>query len=733
MFWERKRGSNSGGQAETNLVKPSDNDLINANFTLSEILATDKIVEVYVKERLRQLYSGVFNPLPSLNFKINWEKVNAETSDREVVSANDDSKEVSQPWYSKKVWRIAAASVNTAGLLGGAVAVDQIIERDSRVFAEPVPAIHTELVGESTDLQTEQQEPQSLQNDTNEVENLKEAVSRLTAGDYKELAETIFQGNSGSVANRDLVYPGQILAVNDEFKAILGSKGVKADIGQIMIEKGNGISQQIKADLERQAENKAADQASHEKENLQSADDSGNGGEVKGSDEIREDGNRNNDSGKLKNLENEPTPSPSAVPSNTVQPSRAPTATPLPLASLTPSPSPTFSSTPASSPSPAPKPSSTPAAISSPTASPTREATISPTAISTPCPLLPSPAATPEGCPTPPPCPSSAEKLPIDCPAPSPSPTPEPTVSPRPSPTPGPSPSPEPSPAPTATVEACIATDVKGELNDLPGQLHFSNNPVRGVVSNIAKNAACSDDIYIHVYGSVQYPETPGWIESQRGNHIETKKIVVREGAVDEPFEYPVPNRDFCWYQVDLTRDGEIKNEPRYITNDYVFVKDIDSCLPPVPVVSVTPPPPDAEPGPPTGKTPTATPRPTIEAPRPTATVTATPKPAEPTAIPTASPTPEPPMIAIPTPVVPVPGITGMLGLADKSNRERLFVSRRDEKPNFFPLFAGAASLAFAAFVFSKSQERRRKLYKKWNFNELDDEDETESTADTNL
>lgn len=130
----------------------------------------------------------------------------------------------------------------------------------------------------------------------------------------------------------------------------------------------------------------------------------------------------------------------------------------------------------------------------------------------------------------------------------------------------------------TNTPEAgCTDSDVKGEFTD---NNHYSGNPVKGVVSNIATNKACSDDIYVHMYGSMQAPETSGWIESQKGNHIKTIKIDVPGGAVDQPIEVTVPNTDFCWVQVDLTRNGEILEEPRYIDNDYVFVKDVDSCLP---------------------------------------------------------------------------------------------------------------------------------------------------------
>ncbi len=144
--------------------------------------------------------------------------------------------------------------------------------------------------------------------------------------------------------------------------------------------------------------------------------------------------------------------------------------------------------------------------------------------------------------------------------------------------------------APTGTATntppaECITTDVKGELNDLMDSNHLTGRDVTGKVSNIAKNPACSDDIYIHMYGSMEKPTGTGQniglnIESQKGNHILTKEIIVPENTVDMPIEVTIPQNEFCSVQVDLTTDGVIKEEPRYIDNDFLIYVDEENCNP---------------------------------------------------------------------------------------------------------------------------------------------------------
>ncbi len=143
-----------------------------------------------------------------------------------------------------------------------------------------------------------------------------------------------------------------------------------------------------------------------------------------------------------------------------------------------------------------------------------------------------------------------------------------------------------PEPSATNTPEAdCIVSDVKGELNDLEDSNHLTGNPVTGKVSNIATNPTCSDDIYVHMYGSMEKPTGTGQniglnIESQKGNHILTQQIIVPENTVDMPIEVTIPQNKFCTVQVDLTRDGEIKDEPRYIDNDFLLFIDEENCNP---------------------------------------------------------------------------------------------------------------------------------------------------------
>lgn len=139
---------------------------------------------------------------------------------------------------------------------------------------------------------------------------------------------------------------------------------------------------------------------------------------------------------------------------------------------------------------------------------------------------------------------------------------------------------------PTNTPEAgCIDSDVKGELNDLEDSNHLTGRNVTGKVSNIAKNSKCSNDIFIHMYGSMKKPTGTGQnigldIESQKGNHILTQKITVPENTIDMPIQVTIPQNKFCSVQVDLTTDGVIKEEPRYIDNDFLIYVDEENCNP---------------------------------------------------------------------------------------------------------------------------------------------------------
>lgn len=139
----------------------------------------------------------------------------------------------------------------------------------------------------------------------------------------------------------------------------------------------------------------------------------------------------------------------------------------------------------------------------------------------------------------------------------------------------------------------CIATDVKGHLN-YSGN-HLSGNPITGFFENIATNADCPDDVFVHIFGSNIAPESDGWFDSQ--SHVATHPFSIPQGS-SQNIEVSVPQSDYCWYQVDATRTSEVRTPPVYHGNDmidYVFVKNAACDVTPTP--SATP-----------SATPTATP-----------------------------------------------------------------------------------------------------------------------------
>jgi hypothetical protein len=118
----------------------------------------------------------------------------------------------------------------------------------------------------------------------------------------------------------------------------------------------------------------------------------------------------------------------------------------------------------------------------------------------------------------------------------------------------------------------------------------LSGNSVTGYFYNRAENPNCSDDIYVLIFGSRQNPETSGWLKSQ--SFVKSQTVNVPQGAVNYKIQIDVPNGDFCWYQVDATRTGEVRIPPTYSgvdMIDYVFVKDADSCNPASPTPTPTP------------------------------------------------------------------------------------------------------------------------------------------------
>lgn len=210
----------------------------------------------------------------------------------------------------------------------------------------------------------------------------------------------------------------------------------------------------------------------------------------------------------------------------------------------------------------------------------------------------------------------------------------------------------------TSEPDVCIPIDLRGRL-DYTGN-HLSTNPVIGHLENHAENTSCDDSVYVQIFGSMQEPETDGWLESQ--DHVTSLEIDVPEGAADHTVSIDVPNEKYCWYQVDLVRTDEVRIPPYYQGEDmidYVFVKDVDSCLPvtntptPSPTYTAT----VTSTHTPVPRTATFTPRPD----KPTNVPTDTPEPTEtpestPTEVPTETPVPP---TETPTVLVPQLPVTG--------------------------------------------------------------------------
>jgi hypothetical protein len=148
----------------------------------------------------------------------------------------------------------------------------------------------------------------------------------------------------------------------------------------------------------------------------------------------------------------------------------------------------------------------------------------------------------------------------------------------------------------------CIATDVKGSIQFVGN--HFSGNPVNGSFVNIASNPECSDEVYVHVFGSNDEPDSPGWLDHQF--HIMSQTFTVPQDGIDMPFQLTLPHSDYCWYQVDATRTPDVRIPPYYNGDDmieYVFVQNKEVCgeVTPTPTQTATP-----------SATPTDTPTPTL-------------------------------------------------------------------------------------------------------------------------
>lgn len=130
----------------------------------------------------------------------------------------------------------------------------------------------------------------------------------------------------------------------------------------------------------------------------------------------------------------------------------------------------------------------------------------------------------------------------------------------------------------------CIPTDVKGSF-EYTGN-HAAANPVKGYFENIASNAECSDEVYVHIFGSNSAPESDGWFDSQ--NYVATQTISVDQGS-NKKVEITIPQTDYCWYQVDATRTPVVRTPPTYFGDDmidYVFVRNAACDVTPTPTAT---------------------------------------------------------------------------------------------------------------------------------------------------
>lgn len=140
---------------------------------------------------------------------------------------------------------------------------------------------------------------------------------------------------------------------------------------------------------------------------------------------------------------------------------------------------------------------------------------------------------------------------------------------------------------PKAQASDCIPTDVKGSLN-YSGD-HMSGNPVTGTFENIASNPDCSDDIYVHVFGTNDAPTDGGWLDHQV--HLKTDTFTIPQ-ASSSAIEVSIPESNYCWYQVDATRTSDVKVPPIYNGDDmidYVYVQGPENCGDVTPTPTATP------------------------------------------------------------------------------------------------------------------------------------------------
>jgi len=117
----------------------------------------------------------------------------------------------------------------------------------------------------------------------------------------------------------------------------------------------------------------------------------------------------------------------------------------------------------------------------------------------------------------------------------------------------------------------CIVSDLKG--NWVYVDNHLGTNPIQGFVTNLDTTGQCPRTLWVHVFGSQQDPETPGWLESQE--YVTSVNIDVPPGTIDMPISIEVLDAGYRWYQVDLVRTPDVRVPPNYNGEDmvdYVFV-----------------------------------------------------------------------------------------------------------------------------------------------------------------
>lgn len=141
--------------------------------------------------------------------------------------------------------KVAGAALIMAAAVGGGQAASHFADSGSS-DGENEPAVTIQLKGDVNSTNQILGVTQVEVKVPNKVQAQKEAVARLSAEDYAEIAKVSGQS--------DLLHVGDTVSVNENVKQILRSRGVVTGFDEIVIKDGNGFTQQLKADLEQEAE-----------------------------------------------------------------------------------------------------------------------------------------------------------------------------------------------------------------------------------------------------------------------------------------------------------------------------------------------------------------------------------------------------------------------------------------------------------------------------------------------